>query len=187
MLRSRSAEPRTGRRASNEAGVDFAVTIAAQEDTFSGLRSVGSQRLSSRHRHLEDLCRRVDVVEVEADDAAVVSAQSTRAAGFVDQRASHCLMSSGHRFRDAALAAPPGSPLAVGVVGELGGAVSGTVSGLHRTQPIRGTGPSCALNRGTVVGQMAVLSHERMFAPWVGQIASEPEWAARDLNPELGA
>jgi hypothetical protein len=125
-------EFRARSRALDKTGLDLAMAVAAEQDTLLGFAAVGSQRLSRRHRHREELCRRVDVVEVKADDAAVVSAESTYAACLLDQNASHCLMPSGHRFGDAALAAPARSALTVGVPGELGRAVPRAVLRLNR-------------------------------------------------------
>jgi hypothetical protein len=108
------------------------VTVAAQQDALARFFTVRSQRLPGRHRHLELLCRGIDVVKVKADDAAVVSAERACSTCFFDQNASHCLMPSGHRFGDAALAAPARSALTVGVPGELGRAVPRAVLRLNR-------------------------------------------------------
>jgi hypothetical protein len=96
-------------------GLYLAMTVAAQQDALLGLVPVGSQRLPGGDGHGEELCSWVDMVEMQADDAPAVSAESARTAGLVDQYATHQLVTPGHRFGDAPFAAPPNS-----VPGELG-------------------------------------------------------------------
>jgi hypothetical protein len=108
------------------------VAIAAEQDALCCLRPVRRQRFSGRRGHLEELGGWVDVVEGEADDAALVSAQCAATTGLIDQYPTDALMSSRDCLGDASLAPPP-----LAVLGEIRDAVLATLPRLDRAHPVR--------------------------------------------------
>ncbi len=88
------------------------MTIGADQDAFPSFRSIGRQRLSMALSDAETLRGRIDMVEVESDDAAVVAADDAPAAGLLYQDPLDPLVAARHRLAGAALALPPEASLA---------------------------------------------------------------------------
>lgn len=63
------------------------MTVRAYQDALPGLGSVCSDALAASHAHAEGFLTRIDVMEMKADDAAVVAADGAGAAGLLDKDA----------------------------------------------------------------------------------------------------
>src|SRR5207244_4041596 len=144
------------------------VAVGAHEDALPGLLAIASDGFAAGDREVEGLLRRIHVVEVQIDDAAVVTADTTRAAVLGHERALDLLMAPRDRFADAALA--PNAPVAVTMKDRL------AVTRALADEP-------CAVVGGRAAGVRdvwAVLRHEQMFAP-EPDVTRCPRW---DSNPE---
>jgi hypothetical protein len=87
------------------------MAVGAHEDALPRLLAKSGQRPALRRADRKRLARRVDVVEVQADDAAVVAADGATPPGFLDELAPDLLVAAGNRLADATLAAPAKAPL----------------------------------------------------------------------------
>ena len=150
------------RRRGDQAGLDLSMTVCAHQHALPRLVTVGRQRLPAGHGDPERFRRRVDMVEVQVDDAALVAAHGTAAAGFLDEDSLDLLVTARNRFPDAALAPP--------LVAASAGAVS-----MKLDQPVVAAGPKlgCARFRRRTTGLgdqrrgwrwSSRARHERMFA-----------------------
>src|ERR687896_1816184 len=95
------------RRGRNHPGLDLAVTVRAHEHTLSRLRAIGIERLAARHGDSKGLLRRVDMMEVQVEDAPFIAADRAAASRFGDEDPLDLLMTSRDRLADAAFATPP--------------------------------------------------------------------------------
>jgi hypothetical protein len=75
---------RERRRALDDPALDLSVTVRADQDALLDLFSVSGDRLSTRNTDCERLRGRIDVMEMQIDDAPVVAANSAAASGFMD-------------------------------------------------------------------------------------------------------
>jgi hypothetical protein len=82
------------------------MAVSAHEDALLRFLPEGCDGLSHCHSHRERLLGRIDVVEVEVDDASVVSANGTAAAGLFDEHPLDSLKPTCNRLANAPLAAP---------------------------------------------------------------------------------
>lgn len=150
-----------GGRALDLAGLDLTMAVGANEDAFLDLLAVSGECLRRLHRETEALGRRIDVVEMEVDDAAVVAADRAGSASFVDEGPFDLLLPAGDRLSHATLAAPLGLRLAV--QGELNKAVMAACTQLDWLAPGRRGGSSSSLDQRNGRAYLAA-GHERMFA-----------------------
>jgi hypothetical protein len=90
------------------------MAVGADENALECLLPIRRDRLASSHRDAERLGRRIHVVEMEVDHRPVVSADSTAAAGLLDEYPLDALVATGDRLTDATLAS--NSAVAVAVV-----------------------------------------------------------------------
>src|SRR3954469_10141313 len=74
-LVARPREPRPRRRRPDETALDLAVAVRAEEHALLRLLAEPPQGLAAAHVHLEGLLARVDVVEVQVEDAPRIAAQ----------------------------------------------------------------------------------------------------------------
>lgn len=114
-------EGRTCRWASDESGLDLAVTVRAEEDAVVELVQEGGQCCPALRAELESLAIGIHVVEMQALGTAVIPADGAAAARSPDQGDPHTTFPARDCFTDAA-AAPPARSLAA-VQGEWRAAV----------------------------------------------------------------
>jgi hypothetical protein len=85
------------------------VAVRAHKGTFFHFVSVGSDRFATRDADRERLCGGVHVMEVQIDDATVITADGAASSGFFDKYALDLLKPASHGLPDAPLA-PPSPP-----------------------------------------------------------------------------
>ena len=141
--------------------LEFAVAVRADENALPGLLAVGGQRLSGGHAHSERLLNRVNVMEVEIRDAAVVSADRAAAAGLGDERPLDRLLSARYCLPDAPLAPPARTTLPV--QRKLGVAVTHALANFDGLRAIDGR-RSPARSPEKDRRWDAISRHERTFA-----------------------
>lgn len=134
------------RRAFNETRFDLPVTVRAEQNALRGFSAIRRERLSRRHRHVEQLRGRIDMMEREGEHAAVISAYRAAATSLLNQDPADLVMPSSDGLPDAPLASPVPS-----VFGEFRLAVPRTMSRVHRTNPGWGWWPTSALRSGPVL------------------------------------
>jgi hypothetical protein len=104
----------------DHAAFDLSVAVRAHEDALLRLCTELPQTLPARNAERERFRCRVDVVKVQVDHAAVVAADGTTAAGFLDEDSLDLLQASRDSLARATLAAPPVAalPLAAQMKGD---------------------------------------------------------------------
>lgn len=100
----------------DQAALYLAVTVRAHQYALLGLLAELADALSGSHAQSERLGSRIDVVEVQVDHAAVISADRAAAACLGDEDPFDFLKAARDCFSDAALAAPSGCTFARAVV-----------------------------------------------------------------------
>jgi hypothetical protein len=136
------------------------MAIRAHQHALLCFRLVGSEGLASRHRHVEGLPTRFDVMKVQIHHGTVVAADAAAPAGLLNEDLLQPLVAAGDCLANAALAPPPG--LADSVEAELCLAVVPAVTKFDGLGPSRIRWSPGVLDEGNR-SVWSASRHERMF------------------------
>ncbi len=103
------------RRPRDHAALDLAVAVCTDKHAFCRLDTIGGggDRLAVHRGDRERLRRPIDMVKVQAHDAAVISADPAAPSDFLDEDPPELLMTSSDGFAYAALTTPSSGSVTV--------------------------------------------------------------------------